>query len=63
MAKTSTQQPDTTTSVNAFTRKPDTRDWVKKQELSAKKKKGGTARAASLNGDSLNIKLGKNKYK
>lgn len=44
---------------NAFTKKPDTSGWVKSQELTMKKKKGGIARAKNTNGDALKLKFGK----
>lgn len=55
MVKPSTQP------LNAFTTKPDTSEWVKKQELTQKKKKGGIARAKNTDGDALTLKFGKTK--
>lgn len=48
-----------TPTLNVFTKKPDTSDWVKSQELTMKKKKGGIARAKNTNGDALKLKFGK----
>lgn len=58
MVKPSTQQLNKT---NAFTKKPDTSEWVKQQTISAKKRKGGVARATSLSGDAFANTLSKKK--